>query len=202
MDKGISAEIKTGDNEAAFDIAKRLQLKAMILLLTTGEIPDSEKEWIAITKSKEYRDVDFKAESKIKDFSGKYLNGGIVNNSSYKGKVVFLNFWATWCGFCIKEMPSMQKLAETINNQKFTIVAVSTDKEADKSKVHDYVKNNNYNFNWLYDPGWNDFKSYSTSLPGTFLIDKNGLIVAEVQGARDWTKPKYKKLIETLLKRL
>src|SRR5208337_109579 len=74
------------------------------------------------------------------EFSLKDVNGSTVSLSSYKGRVILLNFWATWCPSCTEEMPSMNKLARQLKNREFSVIAVSTDRSV--SDVREFLKKN------------------------------------------------------------
>lgn len=120
------------------------------------------------------------------DFYLPDLDGIYTRLSEYKGKVIFLNFFGTWCPPCRNEMPSMQKLHEKMNVSDFEMIAVSVDQGGSK-RVKDFVSKNGYTFKVLLDVNGSAAKKYSvSSIPATFIIDKNGNIVAHVIGERDW----------------
>lgn len=128
------------------------------------------------------------------------LDGKTVTLSQFKGKVVMLNFWATWCPPCREEMPSMEALYQKVKgNPDFVILAVSIDKEADT--VKDFMKKNNYTLPVFHDPNQEAGAVYGiTGVPETFLIDKKGMIAEKVIGPLDWTKPEVASFIQDLLK--
>ncbi len=138
--------------------------------------------------------------SELIDFTLPDLNGKDVNLRDYRGKVVFLNFWATWCKPCEDEMPSMQTLYMGMKGQPFEIVAVSVDSEGPQ-KVRDYVKNFGLTFTVLHDRKGKVKESYKTTgVPETFIIDQNGIIAEKVWGPRDWTIPSSYSTIVDLLR--
>lgn len=121
------------------------------------------------------------------DFILPDLNGKQVNFDSYRGKVVFLNFWATWCKPCEEEIPSMQYLYETLKGQPFEIVAVSIDKDPPES-VAAFAKKYNVTFTVLHDRKGRIKELYKTTgVPETFIVDQNGVIAEKVWGPRDWS---------------
>ncbi|GER93051.1 thioredoxin [hot springs metagenome] len=136
---------------------------------------------------------------KAPDFTLKDLNGNDVSLSLFKGKVVLLNFWATWCPPCKAEIPSMNKLQQMFENKGLIILAVSTDKAV--VDVKDFIKNNPVNFKVVVDYNLKVsrllYKVFM--IPTTFLIDKKGVIVKKYFGEQDWTEPDIIKDIETLL---
>jgi peroxiredoxin len=128
------------------------------------------------------------------------FSGETVSLSSLKGKVVFLNVWATWCGPCREEMPSMETLYDDFKgNKDFVMLAVSQDTKG-KSAVVPYVQKNGYHFRILLDPENKVSDSYGVSgVPETFIIDRNGRIVAHHMGAFDWSRPDVKEALQQLL---
>jgi peroxiredoxin len=128
------------------------------------------------------------------------FTGQTVSLASLKGKVVFLNVWATWCGPCREEMPSMETLYDELKgNKDFVMLAVSQDAKG-KSAVVPYVEKNGYHFKILLDPENKVGESYSVSgVPETFIIDRNGRIVAHHMGAFDWSRPDVKEALQQLL---
>lgn len=139
---------------------------------------------------------DIAADFKLEDLS----SGQTVSLSKFRGKVVFLNLWATWCGPCRQEMPSMETLYDELKgNSDFVMLAVSQDTKG-KSAVAPYVEKNGYHFRILLDPENKVGESYSVSgVPETFIIDRKGRIVAHHMGAFDWSRPDVKEALQQLL---
>ncbi len=127
------------------------------------------------------------------------LDGKPVRLSDFRGKVVFLNFWATWCKPCEDEIPSMQILYESLKDQPFEIVAVSVDTEG-PDVVKKFVKEYGITFTVLHDRKGKVKEEYKTTgVPETFIIDQNGVIAEKIWGPRDWTDPRNIKTIRELL---
>ena len=128
------------------------------------------------------------------------FTGETISLSKLKGKVVFLNVWATWCGPCREEMPSMETLYDELKgNKDFVMLAVSQDTKG-KSAVVPYVEKNGYHFQILLDPENKVGESYNVSgVPETFIIDRKGRIVAHHMGAFDWSRPDVKEALQQLL---
>ncbi|OGW25876.1 MAG: hypothetical protein A2X59_12945 [Nitrospirae bacterium GWC2_42_7] len=142
-------------------------------------------------------DADKFVNVKAPDFVLKDINGKDVALSSFKGKVVLLNFWATWCPPCKHEMPSFNKLYTEMKAQGLEIIAISTDDSI--SYVKDYLRKNSFDFKILMDEKRITSKQYKVfSMPTTFLIDRNGIIIEKFHGEYDWTDPEIKKKIEKL----
>jgi peroxiredoxin len=128
------------------------------------------------------------------------LDGAMVSLADQKGKVVFLNIWATWCPPCVEEMPSMEKLYQQLKGEDFEILAVSIDKNG-ADAVLPFMKQHKLNFTTLIDSKEILKNKYQTTgVPETFIIDKNGFIVEKVIGPRDWSTPGaisfFRKLIQ------
>jgi peroxiredoxin len=134
------------------------------------------------------------------DFSLKDLKGKTVSLASYRGSVVLLCFWATWCPPCREEMPSLNNLSRQMKNRKFAVIAVSLDRSEEDSR--DFFKKYPVDFPALADTKLAVSKSiYKVfMLPTTFLINKKGIIVEKFQGEEDWTEPGIVKRIEELIK--
>lgn len=134
------------------------------------------------------------------DFTLPDLNGKPVSLKDYRGKVVFLNIWATWCPTCVEEMPSMEALANELKGQPFEIIAVSIDSEG-PAVVKKYIEKLGLTFTVLHDRSGKIKNVYKTTgVPETFVIDQNGIIAEKVMGPRDWTNKVYLNTIMELLK--
>ena len=141
------------------------------------------------------------AGNKAPDFTLPDLKGNPVSLNGFKGKVVFLNFWATWCKPCEEEMPSMQLLYNALKsqNQPFEIVAVSIDSEGPEV-VRKFIERYNITFTVLHDRKGRIKDTYKTTgVPETFIIDQGGIIAEKVWGPRDWrTRDSVKTIMDLL----
>lgn len=125
----------------------------------------------------------------------------MVKLSDYKGKVVFVNFWATWCKPCEEEIPSMQVMYEALKKRypDFELLAVSIDTE-DPDKVEAFAKKYGVQFPILHDRKGKVKEIYKTTgVPETFIIDQNGVIAEKVLGPRNWSKQDSVRTIVELL---
>lgn len=114
------------------------------------------------------------------------INGQKVRLKDYRGKVVFLNFWATWCLTCEEEMPSMEKLYQRFKGKSFEMLTVSIDKDGNQV-VAPYMKKFGLTFPSLLDPKSKVAQLYrTTGVPETFIINKEGFIVHKAIGPRSW----------------
>ncbi|MGB1211384.1 MAG: TlpA family protein disulfide reductase [Lacinutrix venerupis] len=128
---------------------------------------------------------------KLKD-----LEGNSVDLNQVKGKVVFVNMWATWCPPCIAEMPSIQKLYNDYKD-KIEFVLVSNEKQA---TIKSFLEKKNYNFN-TFIPQTQIPQTFNVkSIPRTFLIDKEGNIIIDESGAANWNSQMVRNTIDKLLK--
>ena len=124
--------------------------------------------------------------------------GGELSLPALRGRVVLLNFWATWCAPCEEEMPAMQRLHESLASDAFELVAVSVD-SADP-EVRAFRDRLGLTFPILLDPLRETSHRYQTfRYPESFLIDPNGVIVERYVGPRDWDDPLYVKRVRALL---
>lgn len=135
------------------------------------------------------------------DFTLPGLDGTMVRLSDQKGKVVFLNIWATWCPPCVEEMPSMEKLSQELKGEDFEILAVSIDENGAEAVVP-FMKKHKLNFNALIDSKQTlKFTYQTTGVPETFIIDNKGIIVEKVIGPRDWAAPEAIAFLRSLIQK-
>lgn len=132
------------------------------------------------------------------NFSWQTSNGEVNFYEMIKDKVVLVNFWATWCGPCVKEIPDLIKIKEELNGKNFEIIGVSIDRSI--SPVVEFAKNVGINYVLLHDPDAKLLDAFggSVGIPTTYLIDKNGKIANKYVGAR--TKEFFINDIQKLLK--
>ncbi len=127
------------------------------------------------------------------------LNSRPVSLKSQRGRVVLLNFWATWCGPCRVEMPAMQELYEEFNRRGFEILAVSTDAQG-AAVTRPFTDSLGLTFPILHDSDFQVGLTYGArTLPMTFMVDRQGIIRHRIFGARDWHSPEARRLVEMLL---
>lgn len=123
------------------------------------------------------------------DFALSDLNDKPYRLSDFRGKVVFLNFWATWCKPCREEMPSMEILNKNFEKDGLVILAVSIDRVTTTKEIPPFVKGLNLTFPVLIDSWGQTDKPYKRmGVPETFIIDQEGIIREIVIGPRDWTR--------------
>lgn len=119
------------------------------------------------------------------DFNLRDGGGGMASLSGNRGNLILLNFWATWCGPCREEMPSMEQLSRSFGGQGFTILAVNQRESA--AQVERYMKTNGLNFRAPLDTDGRVSNSYRVyGIPVSYLIDANGQAIGMKSGSRDW----------------
>ena len=129
------------------------------------------------------------------------LNGNMVSLTDYKGRVVLLNIWATWCLPCVEEMPSMEKLHQEMKDEDFIILAVSIDSLGEEVVIP-FVKKHNLSFTVLVDKKATLKKRYqATGVPESIIIDREGRVVEKVIGARNWASPEVIGYFRNLIQR-
>ena len=120
--------------------------------------------------------------------------------ADYRGDVVLLNIWATWCGPCRIEMPSIQKLHQAWGPKGLKVVAVSIDDPGAEQAIRDFAKEYGLTFEILHDaPGAIQKEYQTTGVPETFVIARDGTIRKKVIGAVNWDSPGNQALIAQLL---
>ena len=139
---------------------------SFILLLNCGEVSKSDQKFKSNEEISMYFDLD----------------GNDVKISDYKGKRVLVNFWATWCTPCLKEMPSMENAQEALKDENYVFLFATTDHI---DKIKNFEKNNSYNFKFLKYNGTLD-KLNIYALPATFIYNSKGEMVKRIDGVTEW----------------
>ena len=157
------------------------------ILLKTGAMNASTEE-PAVIKNFNY------------DFKIKTLDGRVTDFNEFKGKVIFLNVWATWCGPCRVEMPSIQNLYNKVDKEKIVFVMLSVDDRKSFDKVVNFVGEKEYTF-----PVYVPHESLPEQLmvrtiPTTFVIGPDGKIAARETGTANYDTEKFKGFLEGLVK--
>lgn len=134
------------------------------------------------------------------NFQLRDLAGNVVSLAQHRGKVVLLNFWATWCGPCRVEMPAMEQLYRTFPRREFEILAVSTDPQG-AAVTRPFQQEMGFTFPILHDSEYRVGLTYGArTLPMTFMVDRQGIIRQKIFGARDWDSTEARELIYALMK--
>ncbi len=141
---------------------------------------------------------EYSVPSEAKEFTLKDAANKKVNLKDFRGRVVMLNFWATWCGPCRDEMPSMEKLYKQFKDKGFVILAVASGEDA--ASVNRFYKQYNLTFPALIDPDYRVSDSYKVwALPTTYFINARGQIIGKAQGGRAWDTKQAGQYVNSLL---
>jgi peroxiredoxin len=133
------------------------------------------------------------------DFSLRDLDGNVRRLRSFRGRVVLLTFWATWCPPCQTGIPSMEALYQTYKTHGFEVVAVASDGQGVEA-IQPFVTQHYLSFTTLLDASGQVTRLYGvTSLPTTYLLDREGRLVSVAIGNHDWAKADSRSLILSLL---
>jgi peroxiredoxin len=160
----------------------------------------SESDRPAVQREATPQPASVKIGAPAPDFRLWNLEGQAVALSHYKGRVVMLNFWATWCGPCRVEMPAMENLYRETSRNDFEILAISTDAQG-PSLTRPFRNALGLTFPILHDSDFRVGLMYGTrSLPMTFLVDRDGIITHRIFGARNWGGPEAKQMIQALIR--
>ena len=155
-----------------------LAVVAVVVLLAFGYVRLAEKKGYALAKG-----------TSAPAFRLPALAGGESELGALRGKVVVLNFWATWCPPCVSEMPSLERLHRALGPVGLAVVAVSTDE--DEAELRRFVAQYALTLPVLRDPGGrvasDEYKT--TGYPETFVLDRSGVLLEHVVGPAEWDTP-------------
>lgn len=122
------------------------------------------------------------------DFVAPALHGEAVSLEEYRGSLVFLNFWATWCPPCREEMPSMQRLSEELDDAPFEIIAVNV--REPRETVDRFIEAEGYTYPIALDGSGRVSASYAVrGIPTTYMIAPDGSVLGMLVGTREWDTP-------------
>ena len=145
----------------------------------TGKAADAILENIKLQEASKKIQRSLVEGSKFPDFDEKDVDGKPLSIAGYKGKVLLLDFWATWCGPCVMELPNVLKTYEKHHDQGFEIIGVSLDQ--DEERLKSFIKQKNVTWRQFFDgKGWSNklAQKYGIqSIPATFLLDGEGKII-------------------------
>jgi len=133
------------------------------------------------------------------DFRVKDMAGKTFTSADFKGKVVFVNFWASWCTPCKEEMPTVNALYDQMKDNKDFVMITILYNDSPVNGLG-YMKSKGYDFPVYTDVGGSSASDFGvTGVPETYVIDKSGILQKKVIGPDDWTSPEDLKLISSLL---
>lgn len=131
-------------------------------------------------------------------FELKSLDGSSIELVHLKGKVVVLNFWATWCGPCKEEMPAFERLRQQLDPERFALLTITTDMQRDGIKH--FLTNLHVQLPVLFDENQDVSHAYLVrALPTTVFIDRQGMLIGRAVGPRDWDAPNAVQALQSLM---
>lgn len=184
IDLGEKAESGNVNEQGDLKVDKGLSNKSIIAVVVAIIIIAV----IAVIFGQKHKFEPITAGGIAPDFSLPDSKGNILKLSDYRGKVVFVNFWATWCKPCEEEIPSMQVMYDTLKRDynNFELLAISID-TSEISEVIAFTNKYEVTFPILHDKRGQVKENYKTTgVPETFIIDQNGIIAEKVLGQRNW----------------
>jgi cytochrome c biogenesis protein CcmG, thiol:disulfide interchange protein DsbE len=120
------------------------------------------------------------------NFTIRQESGNVVALADFRGKIVVLNFWASWCAPCVEELPSLNRLADRYKGKDLVVLGVSLDEDADAYK--DFLSKNQIKFLTLRNPARAVSEQYGTyKLPETYVVSRQGRLLKKYIGPRDWS---------------
>lgn len=128
-------------------------------------------------------------------------DGKPITLDAFKGKTILVNLWATWCGPCKLEMPSLDRLQAALGSDKFEVVAISLDKDGKEKAKKFFTDTKISHLNFYIDPtGREAFNLKPVGLPTTYLVDAQGLEIGRLAGPAEWDSEAAKALISKAIK--
>jgi peroxiredoxin len=140
-----------------------------------------------------------RAGDRAPDFRLLSLDRKEVSLSFYRGKVVMVHFWATWCPPCVEELPTLERLYRAYLGKDLEVLAVSVD-EGGADAVGQFMRKNRFALPVLLNPDQSVARQYGTfKFPETYLIDREGFVRRKIIGAADWTSPAAQEIIQAMV---
>lgn len=145
--------------------------------------------------------VEFERPVPAPELALRTVAGAPVRLEDFRGRYVLVNFWATWCPPCVRELPSLERLSRTLADAPFTVLAVSVDAEG-APKVRPFLARMGVTFPVALDPDSRAAGRYGArDLPATFLVDPHGRVIVAAKGERDWAHPNLVEYLREVIAR-
>lgn len=190
------------NKKLAIVVVLAITLVAVLFYVSYNTVSNSIKEESSKEEKIEVNDESLVEEvlpmqigSIAPEFTLETLEGKIVSLEDYRGKIVLINFWATWCPYCVKEMPDLNRLY--LENKEDNFIVLGIDVAENKSKVENFVKEGGYRFPILLDKTGKVARDYLVSgLPMSVMLDEEGRIRAIQLGMM--TYPQMKEMLDSV----
>jgi peroxiredoxin len=171
---------------------KKLFLSALVILIVLLAVG-----YAVMSKPTSTRIIstgDTAPEFKLPDTGGR-----LVGLSDFRGRVVMVHFWATWCPPCVEELPSIARFSQQLDGNDFVMLAVSVD-EGGAEAVTTFLQKNGLSVPALLDPDRAVAGRYGTfKFPETYIVDRKGVVRYKVIGPRDWSAPEAARIVRSLI---
>ena len=134
------------------------------------------------------------------DFKGEMASGKKASLADFSGKFLILNFWATWCSPCLKEMPDLDQVYKSLGSENLIVLAVSMGESGER--VRNFLLKCNFSIPVMTDPEMEITRLYGVrNSPITYLVDPSGVIIGRVLGPREWSEPKLLRFFRSRMNR-
>lgn len=175
----------------------KLIIASAFFTLLFASCSDNQKEQKDVTVNDQQNTTDSNMASAnvlLPSFSIQDINGDVVNLQSLKGKKLFVNLWASWCGPCKREIPSIEKLSQSVDNSKVQFLLISLDDRFEFAKK--YFSSKGYKLP-IYYPTENPPALFNVQgIPATFIFNENGELIKRVDGSENYDTKEYKTLLQ------
>lgn len=172
-------------------------LVAAFVVLVFSSCANNQQEKKTTTSKEQQNSTDNNMASAVMalpSFSIQDVNGNVMNLQSLKGKKLFVNLWASWCGPCKREMPSIEKLSRSVDNNKVQFVLISLDDQFEFAKK--FVSSKGFKLP-IYYPTENPPALFNVQgIPATFIFNENGELIKRIDGSENYDTGEYKALLQ------
>lgn len=176
---------------------RKLIITSIAFALVFASCSNNQKEQNNITANDQQSSTDSNMASAnvlVPSFSIKDINGNIVNLQTLKGKKLFVNLWASWCGPCKREIPSIEKLSQSIDNSKVQFLLISLDDNFEFAKK--YFSSKGYKLPIYYPTETPPALFNVQGIPATFIFNENGELIKRIDGSENYDTKEYKVLLQ------
>lgn len=169
----------------------RLPLWWLVIVMTMGAAQ------VSMARTAPW-DIEKMPSTKAPGFSLPDLNDKIITAATFRGKVMLINFWATWCAPCREEMPALDRLQKQFAGKGLAVIGISIDSE--QNLVKEFIKGVKTQFLILHDPAMKCHDEYKVfAYPTTFLVDRKGVIQKYWIGPQEWESEEFKQILQSYL---